>query len=92
VSFYIYYRVASPAGIEAAVLTMQSELDAILGVRGRLLQKSGEPGLWMEIYEGVPDDGTFLAELERLVEAHGLAAFLAPGSIRKIERFEERCA
>jgi Holliday junction resolvase len=41
----------------------------------------------MEIYESVPDGARFEAELAELVERHGLAALLAPGSSRKQEIF-----
>ncbi len=71
---------------------MQSELLASCGVRGRLLTKRDEPGLWMEVYEGVNDAPGFEAELQRLIAATKLDSFLEPGSRRHIECFEEPCA
>jgi hypothetical protein len=90
--YYVYYRVTRPQQAGVAVRGMQSELLMRSGVRGRLLTKRDEPGLWMEVYEGVNDAPAFEAELDSLIAAMKLDGFLAPGSRRHTECFEEPCA
>jgi hypothetical protein len=91
-NYYVYYRVTQTQEAGVAVRGMQSELLVRSGVRGRLLSKRDEPGLWMEVYEGVNDAPAFEAELDRLIGAMKLEGFLAPGSRRHTECFEEPCA
>jgi hypothetical protein len=90
--YYVYYRVTQPQQAGIAVRGMQSELLVRSGVRGRLLTKRDEPGLWMEVYEGVDDAPAFEAELDSLIAAMNLEGFVAPGSRRHTECFEEPCA
>jgi hypothetical protein len=90
--YYVYYRVTQPQQAGVAVRVMQSELLVRSGVRGRLLTKRDEPGLWMEVYEGVNDAPAFEAELDSLIAAMKLEGFVAPGSRRHTECFEESCA
>lgn len=90
--YYVYYRVTQPHQAGIAIRTMQSQLLVCSGVRGRLLTKRDEPGLWMEVYEGVNDAPAFEAELDRLIAAMKLEGFLEPGSRRHTECFEEPCA
>jgi len=90
--YYVYYRVTRPQQAGLAGRGMQSELLLRSGVRGRLLSKRDEPGLWMEVYEGVNDAAAFEAELDRLVAAFKLESFLESGSRRHTECFEEPCA
>jgi hypothetical protein len=89
VNFYIYYRVpAKNAGrARAAVNALQREFFDITGIGGRLLRRRDDETTWMEIYENVPDTARFEAEIVKLVERHGLAALLVPGSFRKQEVF-----
>jgi hypothetical protein len=88
-SYYIYYRVPAEnaARARAVVGAMQRELSDIIGIGGRLLRRRDDETTWMEIYENVADVDRFEAELGALVERHGLAALLAPGSARKREVF-----
>jgi len=88
-SYYIYYRVPAEnaARARAAVGAMQRELSEIAGIGGRLLRRRDDQTTWMEIYENVADAERFEAELGGLVERHGFAALLAPGSARKREVF-----
>lgn len=90
--YYVYYRVIQPQQAGVAVRGMQSELLARSGIPGRVLTKRNEPGLWMEVYEGVKDASVFEAELDRLIAATQLERFLAAGSRRRTECFEEPCA
>lgn len=88
-SYYIYYRVpaANAARTRAAVDVLQRELTDATGVGGRLLRRRDDESTWMEIYESVPDEARFESKLAELVERHGIAALLAPGSSRKQEVF-----
>ena len=90
--YYVYYRVTEPQQARIVVRSMQAQLHVRSGVRGRLLTKRDEPGLWMEVYEGVNDALAFEAELDRLIGAMKLEVFLEPGSRRHTECFEEPCA
>ena len=88
-NFYIYYRVHAQNAERArvAVNALQRELSEITGIGGRLLRRRDDETTWMEIYENVPDTARFEAEIAKLVERHGLAALLLPGSFRKQEVF-----
>jgi len=88
-NFYIYYRVPVQNAERArvAVNEVQRELSGIAGISGRLLRRRDDETTWMEIYENVQDGARFEAELASLVERHGLAALLVPGSSRKQEVF-----
>jgi hypothetical protein len=90
--YYVYYRVTQAQEAGIAIRTMQSQLLVRSGVRGRLLTKRDEPGMWMEVYEGVNDAPAFEAELDRLIAAMKLEDLLEPGSRRHTECFEEPCA
>ena len=88
-NFYIYYRVPAQNAEQAraVVNALQRELSDIAGIGGRLLRRRDDETTWMEIYENVQDGARFEAELAKLVERHGLAALLVPGSSRKQEVF-----
>jgi len=88
-NFYIYYRVPAQNAerARAAVNALQRELFDIAGIDARLLRRRDDETTWMEIYENVQDGARFEAELAKLVERHGLAALLVPGSSRKQEVF-----
>lgn len=90
-SYYVYYRVPQQNAERArsAVEAMQRELSAKSGVAGRLLRRRDDASTWMEIYENVNEGPDFEARLARLVERHGFAALLAPGSSRKQEVFRD---
>jgi hypothetical protein len=88
-SYYIYYRVPAENAVRAraAVSAVQRELSEATGIGGRLLRRRDDETTWMEIYENVTDSARFEAQIAQLVERHGLAALLAPGSSRKQEIF-----
>jgi hypothetical protein len=87
--FYIYYRVPAQNAerARAAVNALQRDLSDITGIGGRLLRRRDDETTWMEIYENVADAARFEADIAKLVERHGLAALLVPGSSRKQEVF-----
>ena len=88
-SYYVYYRVPTENAkrARAAVGALQRQLTSVTGIGGRLLRRRDDETTWMEIYENVADPVRFEAELAKLVEHHGLAAMLVPGSSRKQEIF-----
>ncbi len=89
--YYIYYRIPldQAANIAAAIQVLQQQLEAKLGIRGRLLKKRDEPNLWMEIYEGISESREFEAALSAAEMQTGIAGLLSPGEKRHIECFEE---
>jgi hypothetical protein len=86
---YIYYRIAEPhaAAARAAIVAVLHTMEERAGIVGRLFAGEDEPLLWMEVYESVRDTRRFEAMLDDLLAARRFAAFLAPGSERRIERF-----
>jgi hypothetical protein len=89
VDYFIYYRVRNDCSVElmAALVSMQAALHAATGIAGRFRRRVDDPTTWMEIYEGVADAHRFEVELGALARSHGLNAFLAPGTVRHLERF-----
>ncbi|TAK37758.1 MAG: DUF4936 family protein [Betaproteobacteria bacterium] len=79
--YYVYYRV-DPARLEelrAAIARLLALIERDTGVRGRWMRRRDEATTFMEIYEGVTDEGAFEALLERESAALGLE--------RHVERF-----
>ena len=89
IHYYVYYRIAAPhtAAARGVIEAVLRALEDRAGIVGRLLQGVDEPLLWMEVYENVRDPERFEATLEDLLAARHFAAFLAPGSERRVERF-----
>jgi hypothetical protein len=89
VNFYCYYRVdpARSALARGAVAHIFRILEERSGAVGRLFKGEREPALWMEVYEQVREPERFEAQLAELCDLQGFTAFLAPGSMRRIERF-----
>jgi hypothetical protein len=90
VSFFVYYRVA-PERVPCArsqVQQLQDRLVQATGIRGRLMTKHGEPNLWMEVYEQVPDSNAFERALEAGVDELRLDELLVAGTRRHMECFE----
>lgn len=77
-SYYIYYRVNEQNASDAELLvrSMQARLACRSGISGRLLKKRGEPGLWMEVYEGVAEPERFERLLGQAVDEFDLAMLL----------------
>ena len=91
VSCYVYYRVASGRESMAReqVRRLHQQLAGSIGMSGRLLVKRGEPNLWMEVYEPVPDPPALERALATAVRALGLEQVLTQGSQRHVEWFED---
>jgi hypothetical protein len=89
-SYYVYYRV-DPATAAASEPRIRDLLEAVrkaTGIHGRLMKKRGEPNLWMEVYENVPDAPKFEWELAEAVGRLKIQALLLSGTPRYIECFE----
>ena len=87
---YVYYKVqaAHAAGLQAAVVAMQSSLSAAHGVGAQLKRRPEAPGglqTWMEVYPGAGD--AFLAALDAAAAQAGLARWIA--GPRHVEVFED---
>jgi hypothetical protein len=93
-SYYVYYRVAPQRATLARerVGALLAFVARATGVTGRLLSKRGEPHLWMEVYEPVPEAASFAPALARGVRELGIEEVLAPGAQRRQECFEDPCA
>jgi hypothetical protein len=63
------------AGVERLLALIEREC----GVRGRWMHRRDDPTTYMEVYEGVKDEGAF----ERLLEREGAKL----GVPRRVERF-----
>jgi Domain of unknown function (DUF4936) len=88
-SYYVYYKVPreNAERARAAVESLQRDLAASTGVRGRLLRRRDDETTWMEIYEDVRDAARLEAALDELARRHGVHTLLAPGSARRQEVF-----
>jgi len=86
---YCYYRVepAHAPAARAAVADLFQAAEKRFGAATRLLRAEGEPLLWMEVYENVPDLERLETLLAELCAARHFATFLAPGERRRNERF-----
>ena len=91
ISYYVYYRV-DPARAAVGALKIDRLLHMVrtgAGVTGRVLKKRGEPNLWMEVYDNVPDPAKFEWTLEAAVKELAAVEFLQTGTGRHIECFED---
>ena len=89
VHFYIYYRIAPPHAADART-ALEGVMDALeqrFAVSGRLLCAQNDADLWMEVYESVGEPVPFEAAMDKLLGETRFAAWLAPGSARRTERF-----
>lgn len=89
-SFYIYYRVdpKKADACEPLIVELLAAVRRATGIRGRLLRKRGEPNLWMEVYESIPDDAKFEWELAEIAGRLKIQDFLQSGTTRHVECFE----
>lgn len=89
IDYYVYYRIDTTreAALLAALNAMQASLQAATRVAGRVRRRLDDPQTWMEVYEGVSNQRLFELELGCHVQSHGLYDFLAPDSVRHLERF-----
>ena len=80
-NYYVYYRVdaARMAALRTEVEDLFEKIQSRFGVRGRWMHRRDDPSTCMEVYEGVTDEKSFEAVLEREAAALGLE--------RKMERF-----
>ena len=94
VNCYVYYRVDPVRAADArrTIAEVLAKIEQRAGVTGRLLQRQGEPMLWMEVYENVREPERFEVMLGDLLDTHRFAQFLAPGSARRTERFVANAA
>ncbi len=90
--YFIYYRVRGGIDIDdahASVRAMQAALARRTGIVGRLMTRTHDEITWMEIYSGITRPEEFEAVLEEETAAHDIAALIAPGAARHLERFTE---
>ena len=80
-NYYVYYKVSADRleEIRGRVESLFSEVEKKTGVRGRWMHRRDDPTTYMEVYEGIQDERSFEALLEREGAKLGLA--------RKVERF-----
>ncbi len=95
-SIYVYYRIV-PAGLEDFACLARLHLAVVaprFEARWRLMRSRTEPSTWMEVLDNVQDTEAAIDALRANWEISGLRRFLAPGSERHIEVFEdtESCA
>lgn len=75
--YYIWYRVNGDGrDAETAIRSMMARLACRTGIAGRLMKKHGEPGLWMEIYEGFGDIELFSQHLAQAVDEYDIEMFI----------------
>jgi hypothetical protein len=80
-NYYVYYKVP-PERLDEITAAVELLFQAVLmnfGVRGRWMRRRDDPTTYMEVYEGVENEGAFEDLLERESSQFGLP--------RKVERF-----
>jgi hypothetical protein len=80
-NYYVYYKI-EPGRVEELrplVDALFALIERKTGVRGRWMRRRDDPTTYMEVYEGVQDEGAFEALLEREGAKLGVP--------RKLERF-----
>ena len=80
-NYYVYYKI-EPARLEelrSAIEVLFSEIEKKTGVRGRWMRRRDDATTYMEVYEGVADEKSFEAILEKESASLGLQ--------RRVERF-----
>ncbi|HEY8622953.1 MAG TPA: DUF4936 family protein [Casimicrobiaceae bacterium] len=89
VHFYIYYRIAASHAADAriALAGVMHALEEQFAVSGRLLCAQNDAALWMEVYDNVGEPVRFEAALNKLLAQTRFASWVAPGSVRRTERF-----
>jgi hypothetical protein len=76
-AYYVWYRVAADdRDTEIAVRGMMARLACRAGVAARLLRKRAEPGLWMEVYEGVAEPDRFVRLMDQAVSEFDIDMFI----------------
>ena len=80
-NYYVYYRVdlTRLEYFQSEVEILFKTIESMTGVRGRWMHRRDDPATYMEVYEGVNDEGAFEAVLARESSKLGLE--------RKTERF-----
>ncbi|MGH8765605.1 MAG: DUF4936 family protein [Burkholderiales bacterium] len=73
-SYYVYYRVEATRLeiVRSAVQALFAAVEKQTGVRGRWMRRPDDSGTYMEIYEGVRDQASFEAALQRESASLGL--------------------
>lgn len=85
-NYYVWYRVErDEAETETLIRAMMARVGCRARVSGRLLRKRGEPRLWMEVYEGVPDGLDFERLLAQKADEFDLGMFI--DGARRVECF-----
>jgi len=88
VSLFIWYRVVSDDPETAALVRgMLARLACRTGVEVRLMKKSDEPEVWMEIHERIDDLPGYQRAMRQALDIYDLDLFI-DGS-RHIESFQE---
>ena len=84
---YVWYRVErDDADTATAVRSMMARLACRTGIPGQLLRKPAEPGLWMEVYQGVTDPEGFSRLMAQKADEFDLGMFI--DGQRRVEIFQ----
>ncbi|MEW6676943.1 MAG: DUF4936 family protein [Pseudomonadota bacterium] len=84
---YVWYRVErDDAATVTAIRGMMARLACRTGIPGQLLRKAEEPGLWMEVYQGITDPDAFTRLMAEKVDEFDLAMFIDGN--RRVEIFQ----
>lgn len=88
-SVYVYYKVdpAQRAELRRAVEQLFLAIERSSGVRGHWQRRRDDPTTHMEVYRQVDELSSFEALLASECERLGIARYLAPGSVRRVETF-----
>ncbi|UCH47425.1 MAG: DUF4936 family protein [Betaproteobacteria bacterium] len=90
VSCFVYYRVAPDHVAEASRAARRTleQMRIQTGIDGQLMTKVNEPLLWMEVYDDIEDETTFLSAMRECVAQTNLARWLEGERQRHTEIFQ----
>ena len=87
-TYCVWYRVTDDGpDTETVLRSMMARLACRTGITGRLMKKRDEPGLWMEVYQGIADAVAFESRLTQAVDEYDVDMFVADE--RRVECFVE---
>ena len=90
VSCFVYYRVSAGSTTQASVAVRNAiaQIQVLTSVRARLMTKTSDPLVWMEVYEGIKNQPAFLSAMRECVEAANLERWLDGDRQRHVEIFQ----
>lgn len=90
-TYCVWYRVTHDGpDTETVLRRMMARLACRTGIFGQLMKKRDDPGLWMEVYQGIADADAFEQHLVETADEYDVDMFVADK--RRVECFLSQAA